>query len=104
LHDALWPEDWGLWAQAGLPGTRLPTDGPRYSLYAIAMEEARHGAGVLMGHLSLVNSALEDGSLVAPFAAPVPTGKALVLEHPAFAPPRADLAQVLTLLAGQVTS
>ncbi|MGR3548017.1 MAG: LysR family transcriptional regulator [Roseovarius sp.] len=104
LHDALWPEDWALWARVMMSDLRLPTDGPRYSLYAIALEEARHGAGVLMGHLSLVNSALEDGSLVAPFAAPVPTGKALVLEHPAFAPPRADLAQVLTLLAGQVTS
>jgi len=103
LHDALWPEDWALWARAVLPGTRLPTNGPRYSLYAIALEEARHGAGVLMGHQSLVQSALGDGSLIAPFAAPVPTGKALVLEHPAFDPPRADLAQVLTLLAGQVT-
>ncbi|SEM96635.1 transcriptional regulator, LysR family [Roseovarius tolerans] len=103
LHDALWPEDWALWARSVLPGTRLPTNGPRYSLYAIALEEARHGAGVLMGHQSLVQSALEDGSLIAPFAAPVPTGKALVLEHPAFDPPRADLAQVLKLLAGQVT-
>lgn len=103
LHDALWPEDWALWARAILPGTRLPTTGPRYSLYAIALEEARHGAGVLMGHQSLVQSALDDGSLIAPFAAHVPTGKALVLEHPAFDPPRADLAQVLTLLAGQVT-
>ena len=103
LHDALWPGDWALWARSVLSGTRLPTNGPRYSLYAIALEEARHGAGVLMGHQSLVQSALEDGSLIAPFAAPVPTGKALVLEHPAFDPPRADLAQVLKLLAGQVT-
>lgn len=103
LHDALWPEDWTLWARVMLPGIRLPSSGPRYSLYAIALEEARHGAGVLMGHQSLVQSALEDGSLIAPFAAPVPTGKALVLEHPAFDPPRADLARVLTLLGAQVT-
>lgn len=103
LHDALWPEDWALWARAMLPGASLPSTGPRYSLYAIALEEARHGAGVLMGHQSLVQSALQDGSLVAPFASPVPTGKALILEHPAFDPPRADLARVMSLLAGQVT-
>jgi len=103
LHDSLWPEDWAHWARAVLPDTRLPTTGPSFSFYAIALEEARHGAGVLMGHQSLVQSALDDGSLIAPFAAPVPTGKALVLEHPAFDPPRADLAQVLALLAGQVT-
>lgn len=103
LHDALWPEDWALWARAMLPGASLPSTGPRYSLYAIALEEARHGAGVLMGHQSLVQSALQDGSLVAPFALPVPTGKALILEHPAFDPPRADLARVMSLLAGQVT-
>lgn len=103
LHDALWPEDWALWARAMLPGASLPSTGPRYSLYAIALEEARHGAGVLMGHQSLVQSALQDGSLVAPFALPVPTGKALILEHPAFDPPRVDLARVMSLLAGQVT-
>ncbi|ARE82663.1 glycine cleavage system transcriptional activator [Roseovarius mucosus] len=103
LHDALWSEDWALWARARLPGISLPTTGPRYSLYAIALEEARHGAGVLMGHQSLVQSALDDGSLVAPFDLAVATGKALVLEHPAFDPPRADLARVLALLGGQVT-
>jgi len=103
LHDALWPEDWALWARVMMPDLRLPTDGPRYSLYAIALEEARHGAGVLMGHQSLVQSALDEGSLIAPFAASVPSGKALMLEHPAFDPPRADLARVVTLLGEQVT-
>lgn len=103
LHDALWPQDWALWAGALLHGIRLPDTGPRYSLYAIALEEARHGAGVLMGHRSLVQAALDDGSLVAPFDLPVATGKALVLEHPAHDPARADLARVMRLLAGQIT-
>jgi LysR family glycine cleavage system transcriptional activator len=98
LHDALWPEDWAHWAQEMLPEIRLPTTGPRYSLYAIALEEARHGAGVLMGHQSLVQAALADGSLVAPFDLAVPTGKALVLEHGTFAPPGADLLRVISFL------
>ncbi|WP_417726058.1 LysR family transcriptional regulator [Roseovarius sp.] len=100
LHDALWAEDWAQWAEAALSETSLPNTGPRYSLYAIALEEARHGAGVLMGHQSLVQGALDDGSLIAPFDLPVPTGKALVLEHPAYHPPRADLARVMAMLGG----
>lgn len=99
LHDALWSGDWAFWAAEAAPGVDLPEGGPRYSLYAIALEEARHGAGVLMGHQSLVQGALDEGSLVAPFGLGVPTGKALVLEHAAFGPPRADLLRVLGLLA-----
>lgn len=98
LHDALWSEDWAHWARAVAPEIRLPKNGPRYSLYAIALEETRNGAGVLMGHQCLVQSALSDGTLIAPFDLPVPTAKALVLERPAFDPPRADLARVIALL------
>lgn len=84
------------------PAPACPPPGRAIRSMPLHWKRARHGAGVLMGHQSLVQGALDDGSLIAPFAAPVPTGKALVLEHPAFDPPRADPAQVLTLLAGQV--
>lgn len=79
LTDDSWSDDWGLWAAAaGLPASPAP-EGHRFSLYALALEEARSGAGVLIGHGCLVRDALADGSLVAPFDLRVPTGRALVL-------------------------
>jgi len=80
LHDDSWSEDWTLWAD--LTGHDLPglTEGPRYSLYSLALEEARNGAGVLIGHQCLVEDSLDKGQLVSPFPAPVDTGKALILE------------------------
>ncbi len=98
LHDALWPGDWAAWAASAMPGHSAPDRGPRFSLYSIAVEEARHGAGVLMGHQCLVQSALDSGALVAPFVQKVPTGKALVLEHTGFAGARDALAPVIALL------
>ncbi|RUS60195.1 LysR family transcriptional regulator [Pseudorhodobacter sp. E13] len=66
LSDAVWAEDWSLWAQtAGLHG--FVPRGPVFSLYALAVEEAAHGAGVLMGHGALVAGHLAQGRLVAPF-------------------------------------
>lgn len=98
LHDALWPEDWAIWGRAALSGQTLPDKGPRFSLYSIALEEARNGAGILMGHQSLVQSALESGDLVAPFTQVAQTGKALVLDRAGFEGTTDHLTQVLTLL------
>jgi len=80
LHDALWAGDWALWAKAVLGDADGFVQGPRFSLYALALDEARHGAGVLMGHEALVRPALDRGDLVAPFEHSVPTGLSLVLE------------------------
>lgn len=80
LTDESWSGDWALWAAAaGLPASPVP-EGHRFSLYALALEEARSGAGILIGHGCLVRDALADGSLVAPFDLRVPTGRALVLK------------------------
>lgn len=80
LLDAAWPDDWNIWAAAlGLDLPDLET-GPTFSLYAMALEEARAGAGLLMAHESLVKAALEDGSLVCPLDLRVSTGNALVLQ------------------------
>ncbi|WP_377507692.1 LysR substrate-binding domain-containing protein [Octadecabacter sp. R77987] len=82
LHDQAWARDWPLWARAaGLNGAHL-TEGPQFSLYALALDEAKAGAGILMGHACLVQPALEDGSLCRPFAQSVATGSALMLETP----------------------
>lgn len=63
ISDAMWSDDWRRWAP-DLP----PPEGPVFSLYALAVEEAANGAGVLIGRLPLVERRLASGDLVAPFA------------------------------------
>ncbi|NEX47450.1 LysR family transcriptional regulator [Pseudotabrizicola algicola] len=66
LTDASWREDWALWL-AG-QGVAVVPRGPVFSLYALALEEAVNGGGVLMGHSALVERHLAEGRLVRPFA------------------------------------
>jgi LysR family transcriptional regulator, glycine cleavage system transcriptional activator len=76
LHDANWRDDWAIWLAAEKLSGITTALGPAYSLYSLAVEEAIHGAGVLIGHAPLVAPALASGALVAPFArrtaAPMP--------------------------------
>lgn len=65
LSDSAWDRDWEVWLQA--VGARVAVRGPIFSLYALAVEEAVNGAGVLMGHGALVAGHLARGLLVAPF-------------------------------------
>lgn len=82
LHDTAWRDDWPLWlARAGVTDLDAAS-GPSFSLYSLALEAARDGAGVLMGHEALVAQDLERGDLVAPFALKVPTGRMLSLTLP----------------------
>ena len=66
LSDTAWDRDWEVWLSA--VGARVAVRGPVFSLYALAVEEAVNGAGVLMGHGPLVAGHLERGALVAPFS------------------------------------
>lgn len=66
LSDATWSDDWALWA-APLTDPPLIPQGPSFSLYALAVEETVNGAGLLIGHESLVAAHLADGRLVVPF-------------------------------------
>ena len=68
LHDAAWRDDWAVWLARNRVGGVDTSTGPTFSLYALAVEEAVHGAGVLIGHLPLVARHLADGRLVMPFA------------------------------------
>lgn len=77
LSDSVWQEDWALWLAAC--GEALVPRGPVFSLYALAVEEAVNGGGVLMGHASLVERHLQDGRLVRPFAPDVALPRALRL-------------------------
>lgn len=66
LSDSVWQGDWAAWLAACQ--SALVPRGPVFSLYALAVEEAVNGGGVLMGHAALVQRHLDDGRLVRPFA------------------------------------
>lgn len=67
LHDALWSNDWDVWLASAAPGLNLDTSGPVFSLFSLAIEEAKNGAGILIGHDPLVSRHLASGELVEPF-------------------------------------
>lgn len=75
LSDSVWQGDWAAWLAAS--GVALVPRGPVFSLYALAVEEAVNGGGVLMGHAALVQRHLDDGRLVRPFAGEVVLPRAL---------------------------
>jgi len=79
LHDATWSGDWGRWLAAASPGHAIDTRGPVFSLYSLAIEEAKNGAGVLIGHEPLVQAELALGTLIAPFQTRVDTGRRLAI-------------------------
>ncbi|WP_439143702.1 LysR family transcriptional regulator [Planktotalea sp.] len=82
ILDATWADDWNIWrAGAHLPDQPL-NKSASFSLYSLALAEARSGAGVLMGHSSLVADDLAKGTLVAPLGIEIATGDALVAETP----------------------
>jgi DNA-binding transcriptional LysR family regulator len=77
LSDTAWDRDWEVWLAA--VGVGVQVRGPAFSLYALAVEEAVNGAGVLMGHGALVAGHLARGALVAPFPQRVALAKGLRL-------------------------
>jgi len=79
LTDAVWADDWATWGRAVLPGVDLHANGPAFSLYALAVDEAVNGAGILMGHGDLVAKHLASGALVAPFELRVSLPRSLCL-------------------------
>lgn len=99
LIDTAWSGDWDDWAAVALPGGGFAPKGPVFSLYALAVEEAVNGAGVLMGHEALIGHHLEEGRLVAPFAAKVATGRLLTLWSARTPRPGSAAAQVADWLS-----
>lgn len=77
LSDTAWDRDWEVWLAA--VGAKVAVRGAAFSLYALAVEEAVNGAGVLMGHGALVEGHLQRGALVAPFPQRVALEKGLRL-------------------------
>ncbi len=79
LEDVTWSGDWPVWLEAAGAQEVGISRGPAFSLYALAIEEARNGAGIAIGHEALIRADLETGRLVAPFTTRVETGRNLVL-------------------------
>lgn len=87
LSDTSWEGDWQRWLKSVLSPSQpeAPSEqsialrGPVYSLYALAVEEALNGAGILMGHAVLLAPHLDSGRLVAPFSQQVTLNKGLRL-------------------------
>jgi len=98
LHDQTWSGDWATWSK--LSGMLLddPAKGPKYSLYSLAVEEAKAGAGALMGHACLIEEALASGRLVPLFEQIFTTGRALVLEMPHSSRRRPEVERIAGLL------
>lgn len=79
LTDTAWAADWTAWAAVAMPGQTFTPRGPSFSLYALAVDEALNGAGVLMGHAVLIERHLARGDLVEPFSLRVELPKGLRL-------------------------
>lgn len=79
LHDTTWADDWTIWLSHYSNAPFVGKSGPVYSLFAVALEEACNGAGVLMAHEALVEARLNSGALVAPFDQKLSMGRNLVM-------------------------
>lgn len=98
LHDAVWRSDWARWLRHADVGGADPSRGPSYSLYALALDAALGGAGILIGRRSLVAPYLADGRLVAPFAEELPSSDRLTLLCPSAGKPYPRRAEVVAWL------
>lgn len=67
LHDTVWQGDWSRWAAH--IGADLPNlgEGQYFTLYSMAIDAAKSGLGIAMGHELLIHDDLRSGQLVQPF-------------------------------------
>ena len=80
LHDSNWRNDWKTWFDKAAPDVRCSMQGPSFSLYDIAIKEAVNGAGILMGHETLVRPFIERGELVAPLSDRIRLNRSLMMD------------------------
>ncbi|MBX2853903.1 MAG: LysR family transcriptional regulator, partial [Rhodobacteraceae bacterium] len=77
LHDATWRGDWAKWLNFASASGIDAAMGPVFSLYSLAVEEAKQGAGVLLGNQPLIEAELRCGALVKAFERSINSGGAL---------------------------
>lgn len=102
LHDQTWSEDWRLWSEGTGTNVGDPTLGPRYSLYGLAVEEAKSSAGLLMAHGFLIDPAIAVGALCRVSEKGIATGKALVMTLPHTSRRRACLEEIADLFSASL--
>ncbi|MEH6633412.1 MAG: LysR family transcriptional regulator [Halopseudomonas aestusnigri] len=79
IHDASWSDDWSNWVSSAQQYKTINLEGPVFSLYGLAVEEARNGAGVMMGHQALIANDLKSGRLVTPFEHSIELNRTLTI-------------------------
>ncbi|WP_090075444.1 LysR substrate-binding domain-containing protein [Cohaesibacter marisflavi] len=104
LHDQGWSSGWRLWAEQTGAEMDALNAGARYSLYGLAVEEAKAGAGILMGHACLIDSLLKTGQLVPASLKQAKTGRAMVLNLPNSPTRRPVVDNIAAHLVGQIGS
>ena len=66
LHDTYWPDDWPRWlSMTGVAGS-LGGDGQFFTHYSMAIDTARAGGGIAMGHRLLLRDLIARKELVCP--------------------------------------
>lgn len=101
LHDQTWNDDWFTWSRNVGFDLQIDASGPQFSLYSLAVEEAKASAGLLMGHLCLIEDALESKTLLFAHSRSCPTGRSLVVSLPSKTRQRSETSQVVALLSNQ---
>ena len=99
LHDQTWADDWSIWSKATGVHVSEPTVGPQFSLYSLAVEEAKASAGVLMGHLCLIEDALAANALQPASEYSCHTEHFLFCQVPDTARQRTETQQVVSLIS-----
>jgi len=99
LHDQTWIDDWQFWAKSVGATVPNPQRGARFSLYSLAVEETKAGAGILMGHMPLIEEALETGSLVRADERSCPTGRHILVNLPHSSRQRAETREIALSLS-----
>jgi DNA-binding transcriptional LysR family regulator len=101
LIDNKWEADWDHWFEAcnETPASKLRKS--EFSLYSLAVEEAKNGAGVLMGHDLLVRPLLTAGVLTKPFTHDVRLDQKLVVSLAKQSANNANVREIATVLSKQ---
>ncbi|HFC04155.1 MAG TPA: LysR family transcriptional regulator [Rhizobiales bacterium] len=99
LYDMSWKADWETWLDNVVPCQNLKKSGPEFTLYSLALEECKNGAGVLIGHEYLVRTHLADGKLAAPFNEMVSLDKYLTIHTQRKIKPDSPLETIVQMLA-----